>query len=537
MFERFVATRGRSFVVPLTSLGLLIAMVAPGVSPTPVAAAGGASFYVSCTGKDTNPGTAAAPWRTLAKASAATLQPGDELLLARGCVWDGERLEVPWDGTAGAPITVGAYGDGARPIIKNGANSNVKVTGSFVVVDGLESDNDPRDRDPCGQPIGNYYGFNFTGGAHDNTLTNSVTSWSTAGVHLGDTSRATHVISNIITGNNVLQSFGTNNDLGAWGVSIVSSDNEVAFNLFSNNSAVCINGKGASNSLEIFAGSNNNIHDNNSFNDRVFTELGSSATVTSVNNRFANNLFVTNWANSRFVVTRGAGDASYGPVVATSVVGNTTFQTGPGSQSVVCILGCNEATLSMSSNVLWAEEKAVYADAPFDLGRNLMWNSAGVPFAQIKGGALGSFLVADPAFLNTASGDYRSGKAPDLGIQRAPGATPVPVAQVNSKQRILDTRPGPLQIGYTGGKPGPGATISLKVAGRGGVPVSGVAAVTMNVVLTESSNSGFVTVWPSDQPRPNASNINVDGVGATVSTLVTVPLGADGKVNLFTQSG
>jgi len=69
------------------------------------------------------------------------------------------------------------------------------------------------------------------------------------------------------------------------------------------------------------------------------------------------------------------------------------------------------------------------------------------------------------------------------------------------------------------------------------VPTSGVAAVTMNVVMTESSGSGFVTAWPSGTPRPNASNLNVDGVGATVSTLVTVPLGADGKVNLFTQSG
>jgi hypothetical protein len=516
---------------------MIVGVVAPGIQPVGVSAAGNA-FYVNCsTGKDTNPGTAAAPWKSLTKASAATLGAGDQLLLARGCVWDGQRLDAPWNGTAAAPITIGAYGDGARPIIKNGANSNVKVTGSFITVDGLESANDPRSRDACGQPLGTYYGFNFAGGAHDNTLTNSVSSGSTAGVHLGDTSRATRVIANVITGNNVMESFGTNNDLGAWGVSIVSSDNEVAYNLFSNNSAVCINGKGASNSLEIFAGSNNNIHDNNSFNDRVFTELGSSASVTSANNTFADNLFVTQWANSRFIVTRGASDTAYGPVNGTTVINNTTFQTGAGSQAVVCSLGCNSSVLSMSSNVLWAEEKALYADAPFALGRNLMWNSAGAPFAQLKGGLVDGFVVADPAFVNPAAGDYRSGAAPDLGIQRAPGAAPVPAAQTNSKERILDTRPGPLQIGYTGAKPGQGATVSLKVAGRGGVPTSGVAAVTMNVVMTESAGSGFVTVWPSGKPRPNASNLNVEGVDATVSTLVTVPMGADGKVNLFTQSG
>ena len=184
---------------------LLVGVVVPGMHPPGVSAAGGNAFYVNCSsGKDTNPGTAAAPWKSLTKASAATLGAGDQLLLARGCVWDGQRLDAPWNGTAAAPITIGAYGDGARPIIKNGANSNVKVTGSFITVDGLESANDPRSRDACGQPLGTYYGFNFAGGAHDNTLTNSVSSGSTAGVHLGDTSRATRVIANVITGNNVM---------------------------------------------------------------------------------------------------------------------------------------------------------------------------------------------------------------------------------------------------------------------------------------------------------------------------------------------
>ena len=229
-------------------------------------------------------------------------------------MWDGQRLDVPWNGTAAAQITITGYGNGAKPIIKNGANSNVKVTGSYVVLDGLESKNNPRQLDPCGQPLGTYYGFNFAGGAHHNTLINSASSGSTAGVHLGSTSRATRVLSNVFSGNNVLEQFGTNNDLGAWGVNIISDDNEVAYNLFYDNAAVCTNGKGASNSVEIFEGSNNNIHDNNSFNDRVFSELGSSASVKAANNTFTNNLFVTGRPYSRFIVTRGADDAAYGPV-------------------------------------------------------------------------------------------------------------------------------------------------------------------------------------------------------------------------------
>src|SRR6478752_1449242 len=94
---------------------VLLGAVIPVVHSAPVSAAGGA-FYVNCsTGKDSNPGTQAAPWKSLTKASAAALGPGDQLLLARGCVWDGQRLEAPWNGTAAEPVTVGAYGDGPRP--------------------------------------------------------------------------------------------------------------------------------------------------------------------------------------------------------------------------------------------------------------------------------------------------------------------------------------------------------------------------------------------------------------------------------------
>jgi len=66
---------------------------------------------------------------------------------------------------------------------------------------------------------------------------------------------------------------------------------------------------------------------------------------------------------------------------------------------------------------------------------------------------------------------------------------------------------------------------------------SGVVAVMISLVLTESSGSGFVTVWPSGQPRPLAANLNAEGVGGTISNLVTVPLGPDGMVDIFAQSG
>ncbi len=100
--------------------------------------------------------------------------------------------------------------------------------------------------------------------------------------------------------------------------------------------------------------------------------------------------------------------------------------------------------------------------------------------------------------------------------------------------RILDTRTGTGQP--AAGIVPAGGTISLAVAGHGGVPPTGAVAVVMNVTATGAGAPGFVTVWPSGASRPLASSVNVDHAGQTRSNLVTVALGADGAVELFTLS-
>jgi protocatechuate 3,4-dioxygenase beta subunit len=108
----------------------------------------------------------------------------------------------------------------------------------------------------------------------------------------------------------------------------------------------------------------------------------------------------------------------------------------------------------------------------------------------------------------------------------------VPLA---SPRRLLDTRATTL-TGYSGSKPAAGATVELQVLGREGVPASGVTAVVVNVTATEAAAAGFVTVWP-DGDRPTASNLNLEVVGQTRPNLVTVPVGSDGSVRIFTQTG
>ncbi len=95
--------------------------------------------------------------------------------------------------------------------------------------------------------------------------------------------------------------------------------------------------------------------------------------------------------------------------------------------------------------------------------------------------------------------------------------------------RLLDTR---ASGGIT-----PGVPVSVPVLGHGGVPDHGVTAVAVTVTYTNVAAPGYVTVWPSGQPRPNASTTNPNGPGDIRSNLAFVPVGADGKVSVLTYAG
>jgi len=82
------------------------------------------TYYVdNCVtvGSDRNKGTSTStPWLTINKVNTSKFNPGDSILFESTCTWR-EQLTVPSSGSAGSPITFGAYGTGAQPII-SGAN-------------------------------------------------------------------------------------------------------------------------------------------------------------------------------------------------------------------------------------------------------------------------------------------------------------------------------------------------------------------------------------------------------------------------------
>ncbi|WP_046726963.1 PKD domain-containing protein [Streptomyces humi] len=102
-----------------------------------------------------------------------------------------------------------------------------------------------------------------------------------------------------------------------------------------------------------------------------------------------------------------------------------------------------------------------------------------------------------------------------------------------SPKRILDTRNG---TGAAKRRVGPGGVVRLKVLGVGGVPVSRVTAVTLNVTDTDATASSYVTVYPYGTSRPTASSLDFTA-GRTNPNLVTVRVGSDGYIDLYNAHG
>lgn len=117
-------------------------------------------YYTATNGNDANNGlSTSTPFRTLSKINTTALVPGDQVLFRRGDTFRG-TLDLTWSGSAVNPITFGAYGTGARPIIAGSSLlTNWVNTGNFIwqttcpdcgtVVTGLYADQ-------VSQPLGRF---------------------------------------------------------------------------------------------------------------------------------------------------------------------------------------------------------------------------------------------------------------------------------------------------------------------------------------------------------------------------------------------
>ncbi len=141
------------------------------------------TYYVSSsTGNDSNNGTSEAhAWKTLTKVNSFTPKPGDQILFKRGDTWIGGII-VKGFGTASSPVTYGAYGTGANPVISGFASVtawtnlggniwesvNAVTSDTIINIVTINGVNTPMGR----EPNAGYYFFQSNNGSNQITSNN-----------------------------------------------------------------------------------------------------------------------------------------------------------------------------------------------------------------------------------------------------------------------------------------------------------------------------------------------------------------------------
>jgi hypothetical protein len=98
---------------------------------------------------------------------------------------------------------------------------------------------------------------------------------------------------------------------------------------------------------------------------------------------------------------------------------------------------------------------------------------------------------------------------------------------VTGPTRVLDTR-----IGLGAPAVAVAAHSTVVVSMGTGIPLSAAA---LNLTVTTPNASGYLTAWADGSTRPATSNLNF-GVGQTIAGLSFVPVGSNGKVDIYNGS-
>ena len=100
-----------------------------------------------------------------------------------------------------------------------------------------------------------------------------------------------------------------------------------------------------------------------------------------------------------------------------------------------------------------------------------------------------------------------------------------------SPKRIMDTR----STGKIGSPTGTAASTTFNVYSKGGLPVSGINAVVLNVTVVDpevGDEGGYLSVYPCASGLPDVSNLNFTN-GTTIPNTVIAPVDSAGNVCFY----
>lgn len=104
--------------------------------------------------------------------------------------------------------------------------------------------------------------------------------------------------------------------------------------------------------------------------------------------------------------------------------------------------------------------------------------------------------------------------------------------------RLADTRTSS-RVGPRATPIGQGESVTFTVRGSNGdcsIP-SDATGITANVTSVNPSAASYLTVWPADVTRPNASSLNYVAGQPPTPNAVTVTLSADGRIKAYNNAG
>ncbi|PAZ14614.1 hypothetical protein CLM62_18470 [Streptomyces sp. SA15] len=205
-------------------------------------------------------------------------------------------------------------------------------------------------------------------------------------------------------------------------------------------------------------------------------------------------------------------------------------------------------TLTLPSGSSYANASAVVlnvteADATTSSWVGLEPSAGGVPSSSVldfTAGQTSANLVVAPVSNGQVQFYNRNGSIDLIAdvegyvvsdLTTSPGAPGSPYFPI-SPTRVLDTRNG---TGTAQGTLGAKSKLSVKVAGSGGVP-AGVKAVLVNLTGVKPTTSTWLSAYADGSALPGSSTLNL-AAGATRANLALVPVGSDGSIDIYNNSG
>jgi IPT/TIG domain/RTX calcium-binding nonapeptide repeat (4 copies) len=230
--------------------------------------------------------------------------------------------------------------------------------------------------------------------------------------------------------------------------------------------------------------------------------------------------------------------ASNVPVVVTTLTGSSTGHVTVTARPVVLPVVTNVAPTSVTLGATITITGTDLANAT-----NVTIGGVDAPFTPVNATTVTATVpdtvvpaASVPVVVTTPTGSS-SGHVTVTARPEVPPVVPPAVAAVLSPVepfRLFDTRPGELGMRDVGkSKVDESHRLDVRVTGLGGIPLAGVAAVSLNVTVADAEASGYVTVFPCGE-QPVVSSVNFVA-GQVVANAVLAPVSADGRVCFYSN--